>query len=85
MALSMTHQALSWPDLSMACRAFAMEEKSPILEHQVRGVHDKGWGEGLWGRWGGVGWGEFLDGRGGEESGEDGGGSGVLGLWGKYY
>ncbi|XP_050115805.1 uncharacterized protein LOC126593735 isoform X1 [Malus sylvestris] len=34
----MMHQALSWPDLSMACRAFAMEEKSPILEHQARSI-----------------------------------------------
>ncbi|CAN6547648.1 unnamed protein product [Malus baccata var. baccata] len=31
-------------DLSMACRAFAAEVESPVLEHQVRGAHDKGTG-----------------------------------------
>ncbi|KAM1104464.1 hypothetical protein ACFX15_012487 [Malus domestica] len=34
----------SRPDLSMACRAFATEAESPVLEHQVRGAHDKGTG-----------------------------------------
>ncbi|KAM1788526.1 hypothetical protein ACFX11_038808 [Malus domestica] len=34
----------SQPDLSMACRAFATEAKSPVLGHQVRGTHDKGMG-----------------------------------------
>ncbi|KAM1116908.1 hypothetical protein TB2_007254 [Malus domestica] len=34
----------SQPDLSMACRAFVMEAESPVLEHQVRGTHDKGTG-----------------------------------------
>ncbi|TQD78881.1 hypothetical protein C1H46_035562 [Malus baccata] len=34
----------SQPDLSMACKAFVTEAESPVLEHQVRGTHDKGTG-----------------------------------------
>ncbi|KAM1857395.1 hypothetical protein ACFX14_007506 [Malus domestica] len=34
----------SQPNLSMACRAFATEAESSVLEHQVRGTHDKGTG-----------------------------------------